>query len=284
MVNTPSGKEQGRMSLYPASFSKLIAAGLVWLVLIATSPAGAQLLPWITYEDPESASVCSVVNADVNELVVLDETGQLAIVTGEDLVLVDSFVDFDGFVVFEGSPAGFLGFATDGDGFRTLWWLADTGEVIRLNAFFRPTLSDFLPGDFSGVLCDACPLWDDPSACDADLDGVLDIDDLCPGTPSVEPIDVFGCSCSQADEDGDGVNDCLDLCPNSFVDSSTTIDLDGCVVPTSGGSGTGTDTTIVFCGAMGIPALAMMFTGLTLTGMLRGPSVRRGQLRRATKS
>ncbi len=266
------------MSLNPSSLTKPLAAGSVWLVVLAVAPAGAQVLPWITYVDTQSASVCSVVNADEIELVVLSDTGQLAIVTGTDLILVDSFVDVDGFVVFEGLPAGFIEFATDADGFRTLWWLAATGEVIRLNAFLRPTLSDFLPGDFSGVPCDACPLWDDAFACDADLDGVFDFDDLCPSTPFTEAVDVFGCSCSQADEDGDGVNDCDDLCPNTFLEPN--IDIDGCVIPSGGGGG------VVFCGTIGVPALAMMFAGLTLTGMLRGPSVRRfrGLMRHAHTS
>lgn len=264
------------MSLNPATLVTQLVVGIVWLVVLAAAPVRAQV-PWITFEDSDSASVCNVVNAEGDELVVLDATGQLVIVTGTDLILEDSFVDFDGSVIFEGFSAGFITFATDADGFRTLWWLADTGEVMRLNAFFRPTLSDFLPGDFSGVPCDACPLWDDASACDADLDGVFDFDDLCPITPFDEAADVFGCSCSQADEDADGIDDCHDLCPNTFNEPN--IDIDGCIIPSGGGN------SVVFCGAVGIPTLALMFTGLMLTGTLRGSSGHRNRgLRRRKRA
>ena len=48
---------------------------------------------------------------------------------------------------------------------------------------------------------------------DEDLDGVLNAQDDCPGTPAEEAVDANGCSCSQLDTDGDETSDCDDLCP-----------------------------------------------------------------------
>lgn len=61
---------------------------------------------------------------------------------------------------------------------------------------------------------------------DSDGDGIIDCMDNCPGTPSGEPADENGCSCSQRDGDSDGVNDCLDTCPDT--PSCATVDTNGC--------------------------------------------------------
>lgn len=106
-------------------------------------------------------------NADNAELVVLRSNGHLMIVSGSDVELVDTFVDVDGNVFFEGVQAGFIDFAFDGDGFRTLWWTGLTGEVVRVNGFTgEPTPTDSRPDDFHNVPCDACDFWDDPADCE----------------------------------------------------------------------------------------------------------------------
>ena len=143
----------------------------VWAIgmtgLVASSAAG-QTKPWLLYADTDSTSLCDVVNASNVELVVLT-TGQLAIITGEDVTLQDTFVDADGFVFFEGELAGSIGFAEDGDGFATLWWTALTGRVVEVNAFTGvPSESNKLPSDFQDVPCDACVFWDDQSVCVTD--------------------------------------------------------------------------------------------------------------------
>ena len=95
-----------------------------WALIASLSPGAAHGLPWEVYEDTLSASVCDVVNAANAELVVLVDTGQFVIVTGEDVILEDTFVDFDGSVYLEtGIPGvlesvGFIDFADDRDGFR----------------------------------------------------------------------------------------------------------------------------------------------------------------------
>lgn len=70
---------------------------------------------------------------------------------------------------------------------------------------------------------------DDPEP-DADGDGISDVLDQCPGTPSGESVDANGCSASQLDSDGDGVNDALDQCPNTPPGES--VDADGCTIVT----------------------------------------------------
>jgi hypothetical protein len=61
---------------------------------------------------------------------------------------------------------------------------------------------------------------------DADGDHVPDSGDLCPGTPSGQPVDANGCADSQKDDDGDGVTNDLDLCPGTTPGQP--VDGDGC--------------------------------------------------------
>jgi len=181
----------------------------------------AQNVPWNVYEDTQSDSVCDVVNASNVELVVLENNGPLVIITGPDIVLGDTFVDDGGFVFFDNDQVGFIDFALDGDGFRSLWWLTLSGTVVHVDSFSgEPFDSGLFPDEFVNVPCDACLLWDDPDECggslvDSDLDGVDDPFDFCPGTPFGEPVDADGCSCVETDEDFDGVSDCDDLCPGT---------------------------------------------------------------------
>jgi hypothetical protein len=129
-------------------------------------PAFAQTLPWYVYQDDASDSVCDAVNAANAELVVLSATAQLVLVTGQDLILEDTFVDVDNFVYFEGSPAGVIDFALDGDGLRSLWWLSLTGHVVQVDGFTgEPTITAYLPSDYINAACDACDYWDDPFVC-----------------------------------------------------------------------------------------------------------------------
>lgn len=141
---------------------------IVAVFLGAGSSASAQVPPWDLFEDTLSSSLCDVVNAANIELVVLHDSSQFVIVTGPDEVLDDSFVDVNGDVFFDGfvDPLGFIDFFEDGDGFRTMWWVEVTGEIYGIDDFTGEIfLTDLFPSDFVDVLCDACPLWDDPSVC-----------------------------------------------------------------------------------------------------------------------
>lgn len=145
------------------------AATIGWYLMALSSTARAQTPPWDVFVDDLSTSVCDVVNTVNAELVVLSDTGELVIVTGRDVILEDAIVDPFGDVSYLGDPAGFIDFAEDGDGLRTLWWLSLTGRVIRVDDFTgEPTVSNRLPVDFSNVLCDACLLWDDQTVCQQD--------------------------------------------------------------------------------------------------------------------
>jgi hypothetical protein len=141
----------------------------VAMVLAIAPTASAQTKPWELFLDSASSSACDVINADNNaKLVLLTATNQLSIVTGTDVTLQDTQVDADGFVTFEGNPAGAIGFATDGDGKRTVWWMSLTGTVVNVNGFTgEPTQTNKLPSDFVDVACDACQFWDDATVCAA---------------------------------------------------------------------------------------------------------------------
>ena len=91
-----------------------------------------------------------------------------------------------------------------------------------------------LDDDGDGVLNiqDLCPGSDpcypvDQNGCpDTDGDGVADANDLCPGTPPGAVVDEDGC----ADSDGDGVADSQDLCPHTPLGAP--VDGNGCSVAT----------------------------------------------------
>ena len=61
---------------------------------------------------------------------------------------------------------------------------------------------------------------------DSDGDGVVDYQDLCPNTDSLESSDVNGCAQSQKDTDEDGINNRDDACPRT--PSDTSVNSSGC--------------------------------------------------------
>ncbi len=62
---------------------------------------------------------------------------------------------------------------------------------------------------------------------DDDGDGVLDLEDLCPNTPSGETVDGNGCSEIEKDTDGDTINDAVDNCPTASNTDQADLDNDG---------------------------------------------------------
>jgi hypothetical protein len=108
-----------------------------------------------------------VVNTDNAKLVVLQGTGRLRLVNATDVTLADAIVNAEGLVTFEGQPAGLIGFALDGDGFRSLWWTSLVGEVAQVDGRTGiPSFTNHLPDDYQDASCDACDFWDDPSVCE----------------------------------------------------------------------------------------------------------------------
>lgn len=144
-----------------------------WLIgclcLAATSPAMGQSRPWFLFEDNAqiSDSQCEVFHAENASLVLINSTGEVVIVDGVDTVAANLGIDVDGNVVAgEGETFGFLAFADDADGFRSLFWVANNGvNLVSLDPLtLTPTVSDARPTDFANVVCDACDLWDQPLA------------------------------------------------------------------------------------------------------------------------
>lgn len=149
-----------------ANKSRAIFAAVFVLALSPALLRAQPIPPWDSFVDSFSNSVCSLVNAGNAELVVLRSTGQLVSVGGPDVILEETFVDAQGVVFFEEEPAGLLDFATDGDGFRTLWWFTLTGTVMEIDSLTgEPLGGDSFPDDFVDVPCDACEFWDDPAIC-----------------------------------------------------------------------------------------------------------------------
>ena len=141
---------------------RIMAILAVVSIMSASRPAAAQTV-WDVFSDDQSGSLCGVVNTLNLELVVLNDTSQLMIVSNRDTILADTFVDSQGFVFLGADPVGVIEFAQDADGFRTLWWLTLDGRVVQLDSFTaEPGASDTLPADFSDVPCDACAFVDSP--------------------------------------------------------------------------------------------------------------------------
>ncbi len=152
---------------------------IAMIFLGAGSSASAQDLPWESFEDELTGVICDVVTAGPDKVVVLLDGSTLDFVSGPDRVLDDSFVDDDGEVFFEGldeSLGGSIVFDLDGFGDLALWWIWPSGNVIEIDDFTGDLLiTDLFPSDYLDSLCDACPLWDDPSVCDFDEPDVPDV-------------------------------------------------------------------------------------------------------------
>lgn len=143
---------------------RIVAIATCLTLMYAARPAAAQT-QWDVFTDAQSDSLCGVVNALNNELVVLNGTSQLMIVSSRDTILTDTFVDLEGFVFLGIDPVGVIEFAEDADGFRTLWWLTLDGRIVQLDPFTaEPTTSNELPRDVRNVPCNACQFVDNPIA------------------------------------------------------------------------------------------------------------------------
>jgi len=273
--------------------------GFTMMLLAAWPPvaAVAQVLPWDTFADSESDSICDVVNAENTELVVLSSTGELQVLGGD--IVPFSFVDAIGSVYIETEPFGFIEFRTDGDGFRTLWWLTSTGRVVAIDEFtLEPLPTNLLPTDFEDVPCDACTVLDDPvlcgclSAADCD-DGDVCTDDFCLNGDCTHVFNRAPCSdgdtCTAGDECFNGVcagvsvcecrsaADCADgdICTDEvcldgecvYVDNTAPCnDGDSCTTDDSCFGGVCAGFEIAGCGSP--PPIRISFCGTNLAAIL----------------
>ncbi len=109
------------------------------------------------------------------------------------------------------------------------------GERVALRiegrAIYAPS-TRFSSGNWAGHISGSAGLsiFTGPSALrDADLDGVADRKDACPGTPVGAVVDARGCP---SDSDRDGVYNGLDACPNTVEHAE--VDARGCPKDTDG--------------------------------------------------
>lgn len=160
-----------------SSYPRCLGVALL-VQTVCALPAAA--IPWDTFVDAGSDSICDVINAANAELVVLSATGELVLITGQDAILAGTEVTLDGLVLVDGDAFGQIEFAVDGDGFRTLWWTALNGTVVAVDEFTGdPSATNSVPADYREVPCDACDLWDDPNACLCDFDSDCDDNNEC---------------------------------------------------------------------------------------------------------
>ncbi len=142
--------------------------GLMGIAVLYAGAASAWAqVPWSLFAGTD----CDLINAANAELVVLEGSRQLVIVSGPDVTLVDTFVSETSDIFLDDGvdlvPVGFISLELDGDGFETLWWVDLTGNVVDVDGFTgEPTFTDLIPSDFFDVPCDACDFWDDVSVCE----------------------------------------------------------------------------------------------------------------------
>ncbi len=226
-------------------------------------------------DDPSSPSLCDVVNLARAGAGVIDATGELQLLDGA--VIPFSEVDANGFVSVDRAPAGIIGFADDGDGLRTLWWLWFDGSVVDLDPQFgqpRGTLQ--LPSDFRRVACSACDIIDDleicgcgdrPDCCNEDRDCNDDNEcttDVCESFECVYRIREAVC------DDGDACTE-NDTCVDGRCAG---VAIEGCVVQpdgpatdgsTAGGGGFVPRLAFPICGSGATLAFWLTVVGLATT-------------------
>jgi hypothetical protein len=92
---------------------------------------------------------------------ILLESESLAIVSGQDTVLSETFVNTDDEVFVGGEPAGYLEFLTDGDGFRAVFWTTEAGTIMEVDTSTGEVMdSGLLPEERINTGCDACEFID----------------------------------------------------------------------------------------------------------------------------
>ncbi len=135
-------------------------------VLAITTSASAQV-PWLEF----AGTNCDLINAANAELVVLESTQNMVIVSGPDVTLSDLVVTGASDIFLNNGvelvPVGFISLEVDGSGNETLWWVSLTGNVVNVDGFTgEPTETNKIPTDFIAAPCDACDFWDDPTVCE----------------------------------------------------------------------------------------------------------------------
>ncbi len=241
-------------------FRKNRALAVSCVLALTASSAAAQSGAWLIFpDDPvESLFECGVVNAGVEDLLVIDDTSDLETIDG--FVVPGSFVDVlspvemstfiddedtEAWVVadvfIDNTPFGFLAFTDDGDDLRSLWWLRETQGVFRGVELFEDTLEPFvanlIPFNVANASCDACELLIGSPFC-----GCVNDLDCVDGDPCTDDI---------CDANGDCVY--VDVCPDE---------------PRRRGGGT-PQVSFSFCGSGASLAMSFTFVGLLMATLVR---------------
>ena len=146
---------------------------LVGVVLAV--PAQAQ---WFELEDPDTGTVCGLINAENVRFVISDTTAALVLVNGNDREFENTVVE-DAVVYIDGEQFGGIEFANDSNGRRRVFWLTNLGSLYGLSTDGEPVATEVFSDEVIGE-CDPCDsLWDDEDDCladstdDASTDGTL---------------------------------------------------------------------------------------------------------------
>lgn len=153
------------------------AAAMLAVTLGISTHTTAQIPPWEIRTDPQTLTDCAVINAENVELIVLEDTGELVIVSEDgldvvDTVILDTQVDAIGNVFFLDAQVGQIAFAEDATGRTTMWWLDTLSDrVYQYDTVLElPILGNLAPFDVVGLDCDPCPVWDFPEDCGVLID------------------------------------------------------------------------------------------------------------------
>ena len=130
-------------------------------VLAATGPLHAQ---WYDLADPLSNTVCGVINAADDALMVIGDDGRLVLIRGPDLPLANTGVDQDLVVYIDDEPAGTIDFANDGAGRRRAFWITPIGTLYGLTPGGEAVATDAYPDSVDGF-CEPCDFWDNEADC-----------------------------------------------------------------------------------------------------------------------
>jgi hypothetical protein len=238
-------------------------------LLASTGQAQGQIdEAWIVFSNENIGFRCDVVNASNAELIVLESSGEMVLVSGADTLLPDLVVDQNNQVFLDGAPAGALELLVDGDGLDAVFWTTLTGTVVGVDSFTgEPFDSGIFPEERTDTGCDACNFVDQSLFCDdTDSDGVIDANDLCPDTPESASVDTNGCPVAQPDDDADGVPNDLDLCPGTQAGQA--VDANGCSTSQSS-DGHNDGSSVVLPPLCGAGAISSAVLGMALVTLVR---------------
>ena len=140
---------------------------ILLITFCSTGYSFAQIDDWVVFQDTATETECGVVNASNAELLVVYDTGYMAVVSGPDVIIDDLYVDELNQVFYQDDPAGYIEIAEDGDGLPTVFWTTLTGTVIKIDTLTgEPSDSGYEPYEIFNTGCDGCDYIDASDLCE----------------------------------------------------------------------------------------------------------------------